>query len=1127
MTTRDVEHDGVRYQVKDGLYYREFTVGGEPTLVRVKEPDDLRSIRLGLGSGDNPDVTVESVSTPDMRPPEVLVALKDAGATPEKLIDYIKEHPESTRGRGGIVAQGLRAKIRQLDTMTDQEQFDTLVEMGVIPKGSEFLPGLTEEQIRDVQKEAAFVSPAEVTRLMDLEPTKWRYRTPEQQAELKQYVADVGDLTLKSIEAKKQSSESREKMLETMSPYQMEGGWDLAAAIRGGIDEQQLSGMGFSQVDIDQARNYNSRFDERNMSITALADFETEPGKYDLGSARAAGITPETMIAAGFDAEKVNEIDTQYQALTKAEGDFRDLPASDQQQWIEWTFRNYASAPMTVDQTWLEAGIDPNLLASIQEARRAVSVAKDQGKPADMREANITLTQLEKSIPVEVQEKQRALQTGQHEWDIDKLNSVDRAAVINTYAGSPDLNVELENLKSMGDTAVAFVPIAGTIVHWDRMSTPWKAVSIVGDVLFFATPLLLSSAGKSAVAGAVRKLPFIGSSDEISKVARVIGGQSDELLHSMVGVDPKIAPRFSRVSNAAARYGDDIYRIGSLEQELEGTRGGIQVLRETRAGLIQSRVSPQSTSVMAIDDELTRLTGKVDDLLNQIDSTTDAARNSQQSLERAAADYANQVKAGLEVTDPQVISQLDSLPNDMLRSVKSTVRGMLEPTTNNLDDITRELAIAEDRYKAARLKWPDKPQQWADLRDDVARLTAKRMEVMLGNITKTSESLSNVRQQAAALRKYLNEAGKDTVQYREAQSLLDDLVREEKQLSEALRDVTDWPKIEWTMEEGRGGTATRTKAPAPSTTGTTASISSVPAVQPGITNAVAVTLRRSLIGGSGQAVTSPLPSTIPYIVPMSEPATPGDSEPGRASEPEIISISTPAPGESTPTEPSSDIVILPESGVGESPATEPDVFVEPVPAIEPAPAESTAPEFDTETPIDIPPDETVTTIEDSKIRGFPPDDERRPEAEEIRTSDKGALTWRQGIVWKIIRWPWKKNKPVSLTRPALGTLYTDLRTPQETIQILGSPNAKVPRTVSIDLGTVDIFISDYGRKIEFRGGGLNTDVGSRDTSRTRGMSIPGQGITPRKLSRKKKRKSRNPINSMIGSASDFKRLIVG
>jgi hypothetical protein len=106
----------------------------------------------------------------------------------------------------------------------------------------------------------------------------------------------------------------------------------------------------------------------------------------------------------------------------------------------------------------------------------------------------------------------------------------------------------------------------------------------------------------------------------------------------------------------------------------------------------------------------------------------------------------------------------------------------------------------------------------------------------------------------------------------------------------------------------------------------------------------------------------------------------------------------------------------------------------------------------------------------------------------------GSIAWKQGIVWKYIPPPWKQEKPITLRHAPHGATKTGGRTPQETIQMIGKPQAKVPKSASIDLGVVDIFIDDYGQKIRFTGHGETTSVGQSMASATKGMSIPASAM---------------------------------
>jgi len=64
----------------------------------------------------------------------------------------------------------------------------------------------------------------------------------------------------------------------------------------------------------------------------------------------------------------------------------------------------------------------------------------------------------------------------------------------------------------------------------------------------------------------------------------------------------------------------------------------------------------------------------------------------------------------------------------------------------------------------------------------------------------------------------------------------------------------------------------------------------------------------------------------------------------------------------------------------------------------------------------------------------------------------------------------------------------------------------VPESVSVDLGVVDIFISDYGRQIKFTGHGEETKVGKSLNIPTRGMSIPA--MSPMRVAKFKRKNGR-------------------
>jgi len=112
------------------------------------------------------------------------------------------------------------------------------------------------------------------------------------------------------------------------------------------------------------------------------------------------------------------------------------------------------------------------------------------------------------------------------------------------------------------------------------------------------------------------------------------------------------------------------------------------------------------------------------------------------------------------------------------------------------------------------------------------------------------------------------------------------------------------------------------------------------------------------------------------------------------------------------------------------------------------------------------------------------------------------------MYWKYIPPPYDMDKPLTLPRGvAPKGAKIGGRTPQETVQMIGTSRSVVPQSISIDLGIVDAFITNRGRNIEFRGKGELTDVGERIPLTTQGMSVdgayPGMPVYTEEVSRPK------------------------
>jgi hypothetical protein len=107
------------------------------------------------------------------------------------------------------------------------------------------------------------------------------------------------------------------------------------------------------------------------------------------------------------------------------------------------------------------------------------------------------------------------------------------------------------------------------------------------------------------------------------------------------------------------------------------------------------------------------------------------------------------------------------------------------------------------------------------------------------------------------------------------------------------------------------------------------------------------------------------------------------------------------------------------------------------------------------------------------------------------TVPNGSLVWKRGIFWKALAPPYKQSKPVTLRNMPRGAYNGD--TAQDTLQIIGNSRTAIPNRIYIDEGIVDYFITGNGKSVEFSGKGENTNVGTRLSSFTRGMSIDDDG----------------------------------
>ncbi len=267
---------GTTYLVKDGQYYRQFN-GGTPT--RVSEPSRLRTVRLyGVDTTtDKPEIKAETVTKPDMRPDQILVAMKEEGATPSALLDYAKEHPDAVRGaKASQLMKGLQAQFGEYEDLPGKEQFQMQVKMGYIPEGSEYAGFHYDPKLKEAL---------------------WGFWDPKQIAE----------------KAKVKTA------LSVLAPFKTNGSYDLQAAFAAGKGADVYAARALDlftpevvvEAQFGQIEASSLARAREDIAKVAPTTITVKDGKtyVDLGAALSAGVSAATLRLAGFDRKDVAEVE--------------------------------------------------------------------------------------------------------------------------------------------------------------------------------------------------------------------------------------------------------------------------------------------------------------------------------------------------------------------------------------------------------------------------------------------------------------------------------------------------------------------------------------------------------------------------------------------------------------------------------------------------------------------------------------------------------------------------------------------------------------------------------------------------------------------------------------------------
>lgn len=340
------------------------------------------------------------------------------------------------------------------------------------------------------------------------------------------------------------------------------------------------------------------------------------------------------------------------------------------------------------------------------------------------------------------------------------LSNAEKLEVAHKYKFPPEAEIA-------GQIAVSAVPIVGTYVYWDTMSPTWRVVSVAADSLFFITPFIMPylKKGFDSVVRALKTVDVNAGDD----VARILAAQTDIVVDNLKKSSAALMPSFDDVARAGAAYGDDFARVAVLEQLRANNWRGVANIPEAVLTLNEARARLPALST---------------------------------ALKRVVAQYVDDIVKAFNVTDPQVLRGLNSMPDDYLHYVRSIANSITSPSMD-ATALRKLLNAANLALEQAKIKYPTDPTKWYDLLADVSDLKARLVVAEMGDITKLSGSLAAARENYTALKDLLQSAPKGSQYYDDlvsqvnrAKNLIDDL-------SEQLGKTITYPRLEW-LESGGG-----------------------------------------------------------------------------------------------------------------------------------------------------------------------------------------------------------------------------------------------------------------------------------------------------------------------------------
>jgi hypothetical protein len=254
------------------------------------------------------------------------------------------------------------------------------------------------------------------------------------------------------------------------------------------------------------------------------------------------------------------------------------------------------------------------------------------------------LNKMKKEKPAEYQ----AILNGTRRNNFNNLDDEEKSQVLNFYAGLKGQDIEIYNLKRGGLAAASLLPVVGTVLGWNSMSTTWKAISVAGDLLMFVPIGKLPALAKTVVKGA----EFAKLDDALTASAKVERA-------TLKTIAPELVESHEALTKASKSYGNLLVETKDLQKTLKGMSETSEVGKElkTRLNALEPQLEPSRQNVIK----------KAQDLAN------------------AQAKLAT-VKGGYDDASTMVQAIRSDLPRDTVKNIETTADRIINPPKFNLNN---------------------------------------------------------------------------------------------------------------------------------------------------------------------------------------------------------------------------------------------------------------------------------------------------------------------------------------------------------------------------------------------------------------------------------------------------------